>query len=74
MYNKGGLHVNNKSIDQLSLNFGFGIPIGGISSANLGFEFGERGFNDNGLIKEKFFKIRFGVSLNDIWFIKTMYN
>lgn len=74
MYNKGGLHVNNKSIDQLSLNFGFGIPIGGISSANLGFEFGERGFNDGGLIKEKFFKIRFGVSLNDIWFIKTMYN
>ena len=58
----------------LGLNFGFGIPLAGISSANLGFEFGQRGTNKASLIKEKFFSIRIGVSLNDLWFVRSMYN
>ena len=73
-YKSGGLYVNNQQINEIGLNFGFGIPLAGISSANLGFEFGQRGTNKASLIKEKFFSIRIGVSLNDLWFVRSMYN
>ena len=73
-YKSGGLYVNNQQVNEIGLNFGFGIPLAGISSANLGFEIGQRGTNKSSLIKEKFFSIRIGVSLNDLWFIRSMYN
>ena len=73
-YKSGGLYVNNQQINEIGINFGFGIPLAGISSANLGFEFGQRGTTKASLIKEKFFSIRLGVSLNDLWFIRSMYN
>ncbi len=73
-YKSGGLYVNNQQINEIGINFGFGIPLAGISSANLGFEFGQRGTNKASLVKEKFFSIRIGVSLNDLWFVRSMYN
>ena len=73
-YKNGGLFVNNQQINEIGLNFGFGIPLAGISSANLGFEIGQRGTKKSSLIKEKFFSIRLGVSLNDLWFVRSMYN
>ena len=73
-YKSGGLYVNNQQINEIGVNFGFGIPLAGISSVNLGFEFGQRGTTKASLIKEKFFSIRLGVSLNDLWFIRSMYN
>ena len=73
-YKSGGLYVNNQQINEVGLNFGFGIPLAGISSANLGFEIGQRGTNKASLIKENFFSIRIGVSLNDLWFVRSMYN
>ena len=73
-YKNGGLYVNDQQINEIGLNFGFGIPLAGISSANLGFEFGQRGTKKDSLIKEKFFSIRLGVSLNDLWFIRSLYN
>ena len=73
-YKNGGLYVNDQQINEIGVNFGFGIPLAGISSANLGFEFGQRGTTKASLIKEKFFSIRLGVSLNDLWFIRSMYN
>ncbi len=73
-YKNGGLYVNNQQINEIGVNFGFGIPLADISSANVGFEFGQRGTTKASLIKEKFFSIRLGVSLNDLWFIRSMYN
>ena len=73
-YKNGGLYVNDQQINEIGLNFGFGIPLAGVSSANLGFEIGQRGTKKASLIKEKFFSIRLGVSLNDLWFIRSLYN
>ena len=73
-YKNGGLYVNDQQINEIGLNFGFGIPLAGLSSANLGFEIGQRGTKKASLIKEKFFSIRLGVSLNDLWFIRSLYN
>jgi hypothetical protein len=69
-----GIKNDKKSIivNQFSLNLGLGLPIAGLSKANLGLEIGKIG-NDE-LIKENYFSLRLGLSLNDVWFIKRKYN
>ncbi len=73
-YINGGLEVNQQDIKDFGINFGLGIPVGRLSKADLGVEFGQRGTNDFGLIKENYLNFMIGVSLNDLWFIKSMYN
>lgn len=73
-YIDGGLEVNQQPIKDFGINFGLGIPVGRISKANIGFEIGQRGKNSFGLIKENYLNFMVGVSLNDLWFIKSMYN
>ena len=69
---KKSIIVNNLPINQFSLNLGLGLPIAGLSKANLGLEIGKIG--DDDLIKENYFSLRLGLSLNDVWFIKRKYN
>jgi hypothetical protein len=69
---KKSIIVNNLPINQFSLNLGLGLPISGLSKANLGLEIGKIGNDD--LIKENYFSLRLGLSLNDVWFIKRKYN
>ena len=73
-YIDGGLEVNQQDIKDFGINFGLGIPVGRLSKANLGIEFGQRGTDDFGLIKQNYLHFMIGVSLNDLWFIKSMYN
>ncbi|MEN8898774.1 MAG: hypothetical protein ABF247_02870 [Nonlabens sp.] len=72
-----GNGVNSSDINEFGISFGLGLPIGrgnGFSNANIGVEFGQRGTQDAGLIKERFVNFSIGLSLNDIWFIKRKYN
>ena len=69
---KKSIIVNNLPINQFSLNLGLGLPIAGLSKANLGLEIGKIGNDD--LIKENYFSLRLGLTLNDVWFIKRKYN
>jgi len=70
---KKSIIVNNLPINHFSLNLGLGLPIAGLSKANLGLEIGKVGDNDS-LVKENYFALRLGLSLNDVWFIKRKYN
>ena len=70
---KKSIIVNNLPINQFSLNLGLGLPVAGLSKANLGLEIGRIG-NDDNLIKENYFSLRLGLSLNDVWFIKRKFN
>ena len=70
---KKSIIVNNLPVNHFSLNLGLGLPIAGLSKANLGLEIGKVGDN-NSLVKENYLALRFGLSLNDVWFIKRKYN
>ena len=70
----GSLEVNGQDIKDFGINFGLSLPVGRMSKANIGLEFGQRGSNDFGLIKENYLNLMIGVSLNDLWFIRSMYN
>lgn len=78
-----GILINNTSLKETGISFGVGLPIGGyysgnnvagFSNINIGLEVGKRGTTTAGLIKENFVAIRVGMSLNDLWFIKRVYN
>lgn len=74
-----GLRVNGTPIEVFSVNTGFSIPMGStasdrFSSLNVALEYGTRGTLENSLLKESFFGINVGLSLNDRWFIKRRIN
>ncbi len=75
---KTGMVVNNQEIDDFGITFGVGLPLAsgtsGFSNINLGFEIGKRGTTDANLIKENYFKLSVGLSLNDRWFRKRKIN
>lgn len=79
-YDKSGLEVNNKEINNFGITFGVGLPLSGatfdtyFSNLNLGFELGRRGTTDANLIEESYLKINVGLSLNDRWFQKRKIN
>lgn len=68
------LIVNNIPLTETGISFGVGLPLGGLSNTNVGFEISQRGQNDSGLLKETLVALRIGLSLNDVWFIKRKYN
>ena len=69
-----GYQLNNQSIKENGITFGFGLPMAGYSNTNVTFEIGKLGTKNNNLIEENYWAIRIGFSLNDIWFIKRKYN
>lgn len=74
-YETTGLVINNMSIKDKAVNFGFAFPITGtFSSINIGSEIGSRGTSNNGLIKENYFTINIGLMFSDKWFKKNLYN
>ena len=78
-----GIKIDNSLLKERVYSIGASFPMGGYYSANnvsgfsnlnVGFEFGTRGINSESLIKENFWALRIGLSLNDLWFIKRKYN
>lgn len=74
-YEKTGLVINDKSIDDAAMTLGVGLPVGGnFSNINFGFEVGKRGTRDAGLVEERYINFTLGLSLNDRWFLKKKYD
>ena len=69
-----GILFNNLPLKETGISFGVSLPLAGYSNANIGFEYGKRGSQDNGLIQESYYNLIIGLSLNDIWFIKRKFN
>ena len=86
-YSKTPVTVQNTTINEFGINFGIAIPIRlkmynddgylatrAVHPFSLGFEVGSRGTKSNDLIKDNFFRVNLGISLNDKWFVKSKYN
>lgn len=74
-YEDTGLRINNENINEFGITFGVGLPVGRMfSNFNVGFEVGSRGTTNNGLVKENFFNTIISLSLNDRWFVRTLYD
>ena len=66
--------INETDINDFGINFGASFPMGGASSVDTAFKFGWRGTTDNDLVRESYFQIVVGMTINDRWFIKRRYD
>ncbi|MBB1148812.1 MULTISPECIES: hypothetical protein [unclassified Myroides] len=75
-YENTGLELKNQSIDDYAVSVGAGFPLFGrtLSNVNIGLEYGNRGTKSSGLIKENYFNLSIGLSLNDFWFMKRKFD
>lgn len=80
-YTQTELSINGTNLDNYGMSFGLGIPLNINStntSINLGTSLGSMGTTENGLIREKYISVFFGISIipdrNDAWFVKRKYD
>ena len=66
--------VNNQTLTDFGINFGASLPVSGFSSLDLAAKIGRLGESGNGLVRENYFKIVIGATINDRWFIKRRYD
>jgi len=66
--------INGQSIIDFGINFSASLPVSGFSSLDLAFKLGQLGKTGNDLIRENYFKIVIGATINDKWFIRRRYN
>ena len=85
-YTRTNITINNQAINEFGINFGLGIPLiittpneegllqkVYIYAFNVGLEAGSRGTIKDNLVRENFFRLKFGITLNDRWFVKRKY-
>jgi hypothetical protein len=62
--------INNEGVNQYSVAGGFSLPINPENTLDIGLQYSLRGTTNSGLIKENIFRINFGISFGEIWFIR----
>jgi hypothetical protein len=65
--------VNENLVKDIGINFGFSLPAGR-SSLDLAFRYGKRGNKSENILEEDYFKIYFGITFNDQWFIRRKFD
>jgi hypothetical protein len=62
-----------RKVNDLGINFGFSLPAGR-SSLDFAFKYGKRGNRTETIFEEDYFKVYFGLTFNDQWFIKRKFD
>lgn len=65
--------INGQTIQEFGINFGLSLPVGA-SNLDLAFKYGGLGSTQDDLIRETYFRLVIGATINDRWFIKRRYN
>jgi hypothetical protein len=66
--------VNGKEVKDFGINFGISLPVGRLSTIDLSLKVGKRGNINENRIDENYFKLYFGMTFNDQWFIKRRFD
>ena len=72
-YEKTPFFVDKSQLNDLGINFGFSMPAGR-SSLDWAFRIGKRGDKSENILEETYYKIYFGITFNDQWFIKRKFD
>lgn len=73
-YEKYPYLVGSNEIKDYGINFGVSLPVGSISTIDLSLKVGKRGSILQNSIDENYFKLYFGMTFNDRWFIKRKFD
>ncbi len=72
-YEKYPFIVNSNQVNDFGINFGFSIPANR-SSLDMAFKVGKRGDRGENIFEETYFKVYFGITFNDKWFIQRKFD
>lgn len=73
-YGTSEVVVRGAQLNELAATVGFGIPFKNVARLNVSGQFGSRGAGDKLSIRESFYRLSFGLVLNDIWFVKRKFD
>jgi len=73
-YGTSELNFRGQQLNELAATVGLGFPFKNLGRLNLSGQFGSRGTDNKLTIRENFYRITFGLVLNDIWFIKRKFD
>lgn len=66
--------ANGNTVKDFGITFGVSCPVNRISSLDLAVKWGKKGDKALNSIEENYFKIYFGITFNDQWFIKRRFD
>ncbi|MEO8470979.1 MAG: hypothetical protein ABI477_02260 [Chryseolinea sp.] len=72
-YEQQPFYANGTQVKDYGINFGFSAPTGR-SSVDVAFKVGKIGNKTDNILEETYFKIYFGLTFNDQWFIKRKFD
>lgn len=78
-YDKTYINTNGTDIKQYAVTVGMGVPIASerrtsYYKVNVSFEAGRRGTLDNSLVRENYYNLHLGFTINDKWFQKYKFD
>ncbi|MBS1951776.1 MAG: hypothetical protein OJF59_001572 [Cytophagales bacterium] len=73
-YEKYPFLVNGNPVFDRGGTFGFSLPVGRISTIDIGVRIGKRGVVSKNTLEENYFRIYFGATFNDQWYIKRKFD
>lgn len=64
--------INGRELDDTNVSLGFSLPMGRemLNSISIAFVGGQRGVDGPGVVRERYGKVVFGITLFERWFIK----
>ncbi len=65
--------INGSQIKNNGITFGIGLPTKIGTKINIGFDIGQRGTVETGLIKENYYLINLNFNFSDTWFIRRKF-
>lgn len=72
-YENAPFLINNNQLRDFGINFGFSMPAGR-SSLDFAFSTGKRGDRSKNVLEETYFRVYFGITFNDQWFIRRRFD
>jgi hypothetical protein len=69
-YNQTYYVPNGVPINEWGVTAGMAFPLSGETRLNVAAEYASRGTTDNGLIKEKIFRLTLSLNISDLWFVR----
>jgi hypothetical protein len=66
--------VSGNQVTDFGVNFGFSLPVARMSTIDISAKIGKRGSISENTIEENYFKLYFGMTFNDNWFIKRKFD
>lgn len=70
-YHQNPVTLPGTNLDELILSGGFSLPLSKENTLDFALQFVNRGTTDNNLLKENLFRIYAGVSLGELWFVRS---